>query len=499
MKNLFSLVFMLMAAVVLSSCGDDEDPLAPGVSGTDTSAEPGGSAVEVTFAITAEGGYASSTVEVTDGTAVVASEPAVGDESGNVVVSFTPPTGTGSVDVTVTVTDEDGALGSGIATVSVSLTGQTFTVSNNITSDVTWVGGNTYVLDGRIAVVSGATLTIEAGTLIKGEEGDGANASALIIARGARIKANGTANSPIIFTSVSDEIQPGSISSPNLDENDIGEWGGLLVLGNAPISADAAAVQIEGIPADDTNGLYGGNDAADDSGTLNYISIRHGGANIGEGNEINGLTLGGVGNGTTITNIEVVANQDDGIECFGGTVNITNALVWAQGDDAYDIDQAYSGTIDNYVYIAGEESDHGLEIDGPEGSGTGSFTMQNGSLKGLSAEMADFRDGAVGTVQDSYFFNFSDSGDIELDAGDNDDENATSANYVSGDLVLTGLEFNTTQTIADIVEDKFAANNAAFETQMATDNSIVTTPTVGADASVFGWTFASASGELSDF
>ena len=321
----------------------------------------------------------------------------------------------------------------------------------------------------------------------------------MIIARGAQIEANGTASAPIIFTTVNDNIAPGEIASPNLDENDIGEWGGLLILGNAPISADAAAIQIEGIPADDTNGLYGGSDAEDNSGTINYVSIRHGGANIGEGNEINGLTLGGVGSGTTITNVEVVANQDDGIECFGGTVNISNALVWAQQDDAYDIDQAYSGTIDNYVYIAGEESDHGLEIDGPEGSATGSFTMRNGSLRGISAEMADFRDGATGTVTNSYFFNFSDSGDLELDAGDNDDENATSVNYVNGDLVLTGLEFNTTQTIADIVEDKFAANNAAFETQMAEDNSIVTEATVGADASVFGWTFASAAGALDDF
>ena len=84
-------------------------------------------------------------------------------------------------------------------------------------------------------------------------------------------------------------------------------------MGNAPISADAASVQIEGIPASDPNGLYGGSDAADNSGVVKFISIRHGGANIGEGNEINGLTLGGVGNGTVIENVEAVANQDDGI------------------------------------------------------------------------------------------------------------------------------------------------------------------------------------------
>ena len=105
------------------------------------------------------------------------------------------------------------------------------------------------------------------------------------------------------------------------------------------------------------------------------MSIRHGGTSIGEDNEINGLTLGGVGTGTTITNVEVIGNQDDGIEFFGGTVNASNLLVWGQGDDGLDIDQSYSGTISNAIVIANSTSDHGLEIDGPEGSMEGSFKM----------------------------------------------------------------------------------------------------------------------------
>ena len=149
-----------------------------------------------------------------------------------------------------------------------------------------------------------------------------------MIARGGKLFANGTADAPIIFTSVADEIMPGQKVSPNLDPNLDGLWGGLIILGNAPISAASDVVQIEGIPPSDANGLYGGSDATDNSGAITYISIRHGGANIGEGNEINGLTLGGVGNGTTISNVEVVGNQDDGIEFFGGTVNVSNALVW---------------------------------------------------------------------------------------------------------------------------------------------------------------------------
>lgn len=214
----------------------------------------------------------------------------------------------------------------------------TVVVSSNITSNTTWTAGTIYQLAGRITVAAGATLTIEPGTIIKGEAGTGANATALLVARGGKLNANGTATAPIIFTSVADELDyadmaAGSFASPNLESTVNGLWGGVIILGKAPISAsndigDVSEVQIEGIPTSDSNGLYGGNDAADNSGTIRYISIRHGGANIGSGNEINGLTLGGVGNGTIIENVEVVVNQDDGIEWFGGSVNVSNAVVF---------------------------------------------------------------------------------------------------------------------------------------------------------------------------
>ena len=109
-----------------------------------------------------------------------------------------------------------------------------------------------------------------------------------------------------------------------------------------------------------------------------------GGAEIGEGNEINGLTLGGVGTGTTVNHIEVVANVDDGIEFFGGTVDASNLLVWGQGDDAIDIDQAYSGTIDGALVVLTAASDHGFEIDGPEGSAPGRFTLKNATVIGAT-------------------------------------------------------------------------------------------------------------------
>ena len=243
-------------------------------------------------------------------------------------------------------------------------------VESNITSDVTWSSDSVYVLAGRIAVESGATLTIEAGTIIKGEAGTGANATALIVAQGGTLNAAGTASAPIIMTSIADEIRPGSVDSPNLSDDVDGLWGGLIVLGNARISidGDGTSTNIEGIPSTDSNGLYGGTADDDNSGTIQYVSIRHGGSNIGEGNEINGITFGGVGSGTTVDHVEVIANQDDGIEWFGGTVSVSHALVWNNGDDAIDTDQAWAGTLDNFIII--NPGDKGFELDGPEGSRT---------------------------------------------------------------------------------------------------------------------------------
>ncbi len=384
--------------------------------------------------------------------------------------------------------------------------GGTETVSSNITSNTTWSADKTYILSGRIAVEDGATLTIEAGTLIKAKGGTEANASVLIIARGGKIMAQGTAASPIIFTSETDQIKAGEIESPNLDESDKGLWGGVIILGKAPISADASEVQIEGIPVSDANGLYGGSVSADNSGVFSYVSIRHGGTSIGSGNEINGLTLGGVGSGTTIDHVEVVANVDDGIEFFGGTVDASDLLVWAQGDDAFDVDQAWSGTVDGFMYIGDAESDHALEIDGPEGSGTGSFTLTNGTLIGYNdagacgdgGEYADFRDGATGTVSNVYAENFCVDADWELDGGDNDSVLVVSQNYTAGSLVFSSIEIKTSHlssgntAITDIFLDKSYLD--AFTTDPA-DATIVTTATVGATSSEFeNWTWAHAAG-----
>jgi hypothetical protein len=365
-------------------------------------------------------------------------------------------------------------------------------VNGNITSNTTWETGKIYILQTRVAVVSGVTLTIQPGVIVKGEAGTGANATALLIARGAKLEASGTASQPIIFTSVADEIQPGQIASPNLDADFDGLWGGLIVLGNAPISADAAAVQIEGVPPSDQNGLYGGTNATDDSGTLRYISIRHGGANIGEGNEINGLTLGGVGSGTVIEYIEVIANQDDGVEFFGGTVNASNVLVWNSGDDAIDTDQAWNGTLNNFIVICGSATDHALEIDGPEGTLLDGHTVQNGSISGSSvAELGDFRSSARGAFNNIYFFGFPDPatdgrGDFSLSSG-------SDVTFADGDLTFSGLQ--ATLPAGVLLNAVFKNGTDVHATSVAAGAN-----TVGATKSAFAsWTWADVDGQLAAF
>jgi len=288
-------------------------------------------------------------------------------------------------------------------------------VNSNITSNTTWYSDTTYQLGARVSVESGATLTIQPGTVIKGEAGAGANATALVVARGAKLMAQGTASAPIIFTSVADELSPddvasGNFASPNLEPTINGLWGGVIILGNAKISAsnsagDVAEVQIEGIPTSDPNGLYGGTDDTDNSGTLQYISIRHGGTNIGAGNEINGLTVGGVGTGTVIENIEVVANQDDGLECFGGTVDLTNVVSWNVGDDGFDTDQSWAGTLDNFVIISPDG--HCFELDGPEGNYEAGHTIKNGHViangDNNSGDLINVDENSRVALQDIYF------------------------------------------------------------------------------------------------
>lgn len=230
------------------------------------------------------------------------------------------------------------------------------------TGTTTWKKDQKILIEGLIFVNDGQVLTIEAGAVIRFRPGQAENASALIVARGGKIIAEGTRENPIIFTAENDDLN-GSVN-----KNDRGLWGGLIILGNAPINLSGGETNIEGIPVYEERGVFGGPDVNDNSGILRYISIRYGGTNIGEGNEINGLTLGGVGRNTLVEFVEVISNVDDGIEIFGGTVNLRNIVVSGCGDDAFDYDLGWSGNgqfwlgvensfIGNHLIEAGGGSD----------------------------------------------------------------------------------------------------------------------------------------------
>jgi len=360
-----------------------------------------------------------------------------------------------------------------------------------LSADETWTAENVYILDGRVVVDDGVTLTIEPGTIIKAEDAQGSDASALIVARGGKLMAEGTAESPIIFTSVNDGIQPGETAS-TLEIEDSGQWGGIILLGKAPISvANAEGVgYVEGLPANLAYAEFGGTEASDNSGSLKYVSIRFSGVALENDSEIQGLTLGGVGNGTTIDHIEIFSNKDDGIEFFGGAVNVSNVAIYGQEDDGLDVDMAYSGTIDNAIVIKQANSDSGLEIDGPEGNATGKFTMRNITIDMAGVgdkKIADLRDGAMGTLENVLVTNISETGSAV-----NINDAVSAANLSAGELTFTDwvLAVPEGKTIADLFT---AAQGVTADASKFTDNATAGTEG-GADLSAFEWTYIKSLG-----
>lgn len=230
-----------------------------------------------------------------------------------------------------------------------------------------WTKNNVYVLDGVVYLEDGGLLNIEAGTVIKfTPRAEVGNPSALVICRGAKINANGNAQEPIIFTAEIDDM----LDPSDLGPTDNALWGGIVLLGKAyTIKNGSTEVNIEGIPTTEPRGIYGmpagTNIDNDNSGVLRYISIRHGGRQIATGSELNGLSLGAVGNGTTLEYIDIYANSDDGIEFFGGTVNLKYASVAFTEDDCYDWDESWSGKGQFWFSIQREDiADCGWECDG---------------------------------------------------------------------------------------------------------------------------------------
>lgn len=220
------------------------------------------------------------------------------------------------------------------------------TLAGDITTCTQLTNDRTWIIDGLVAV-KGTTLKIDAGTTLAGVEGTGAATSYMVVDHDAKILAEGTANQPIIFTS---KIAADGGAAA------VGQWGGLTIIGNAanpqvgPYEVNSAFV------AGDT-------DMADNSGILTYVEILNSGITMEQDKEINGLSLVGVGSGTTIDHITVNKSDDDCVETWGGTVNMSNIDVSECTDDHFDIDDGYAGTVSNLT-ITQTSGNAGIEQSG---------------------------------------------------------------------------------------------------------------------------------------
>jgi len=199
-------------------------------------------------------------------------------------------------------------------------------VADDITADTVWESGHRYILE-KTVFVENANLTIEPGVTIEGEPG-----SALIVTPSAKLFARGSRNQPVVFTS---SKEPGQRAR--------GDWGGVVLLGKAPVNEPNAS--IEGVPESDARGQFGGNDKQHSCGVMQYTRIEFAGFEVYQNNELNGLTLGGCGSNTIIQNVQVHRALDDGIEMFGGTVDLKNILVTGAADDSIDWDWGWRGRV----------------------------------------------------------------------------------------------------------------------------------------------------------
>ncbi|MBK8192253.1 MAG: T9SS type A sorting domain-containing protein [Lewinellaceae bacterium] len=250
---------------------------------------------------------------------------------------------------------------------ALQLSAQVVNISGDISSNQTWTADKTYLLSGFVYVTNGAKLTIEPGTVIKGDK---ATKGSLIVARGAQIIANGTANQPIVFTS--------NEASPTY-----GDWGGLIILGYAPTNQSYNGTPGLGLVEggiDPVKGLYGGGDqpggakSNDNSGILRFVRVEYAGIAFQPNNEINGITFGGVGNGTTVECVQVSYANDDSFEWFGGTVNCKYLIAYRGLDDDFDCDFGYSGKVQFALAVrdpgvADVSGSNGFEVDN-NGSGS---------------------------------------------------------------------------------------------------------------------------------
>ncbi|CAN5444839.1 hypothetical protein BH10BAC4_BH10BAC4_06580 [soil metagenome] len=332
-KLLIAAAALTMFVIALDSCSKSNDAVPDGPSATAPSSTTNvtvSTASDISFDVKTPGGYKSTTTAATGGTAAIKSEPTAGSTTGTVVVTFTAGATVSAGSASVTVTDKNSKSTTATAVVSVVLKAP-IEITATITANTTWVATEKYLLKGNIYVQAPAELTIPPGTIVLGDK---VTKGALIVSRGAKIHAVGTAAKPIIFTS----------SAPKGFRN-YGDWGGVVILGKAQNnqSVDQA---IEGISAPTgDNGKYGGDGSLDgeSSGELQYARIEFAGIALSTDNELNGLTMGGVGSGTKIDHIQVSYSGDDSYEWFGGKVNSSYLIAYRGWDDEFDTDFGYSG------------------------------------------------------------------------------------------------------------------------------------------------------------
>jgi hypothetical protein len=265
-------------------------------------------------------------------------------------------------------------------------------ISGTITSDMTLTADKIYALSGPVAVGNdnedSTILSIDPGVTIFGETGN----DYLVISRGSQIEAEGTATDPITMTSKADVLG---------ETVGAGQWGGLVILGNAssnkcPDDGTTCSLQVEG--AFD-GAVFGGTDDEDNSGTLNYLVIKYAGYEIESGNELNGITFGGVGSGTEVDYVQVHANADDGVEFFGGTVDVKHLVLTENQDDSVDWDNGYRGNM-QFVLIKQHETgdaNRGIEADNdgstPELEPFSNPTISNMTIIGGSFDGDDDSEG----------------------------------------------------------------------------------------------------------
>lgn len=421
MRN-FNRVFFMIAVfgfVFLYSCSEEEMPKRkPTVTSTPGTIEgEEGESFSITINWAAEAGIASLTCSSPDIT--IPSD--LDGISGTFDIDYT--LGKDDDVVTFTIVDLDGVQSTDSFIVTVSAI-KTITDADLVAGETyNFTKDKQYMLDGLVYLEKGGKLNIEAGTVIKFKKSPSSSdpTSALIITRGAQIFAEGTAAEPIIFTAEADDVTQQSLLP---SENQ--QWAGLVLLGSSSVMKSGnTLLQIEGISTDEPRGRYGWGDTdfptandADNSGTLKYVSIRYTGfaLNGQSGDEIQGLTLGAVGSGTTIDYVESFSSDDDGIEIFGGAVDLKHFIVAFAADDSYDFDQGWRGTGQYLFALQGDGSvskyDHLGEWDGFGNASDDPFTAPNllnatfiGPGQNLSDTLSDrailWREGFAGKLVNS--------------------------------------------------------------------------------------------------